>query len=158
MLIVAKFGAGFHDDRDFIQAIRPGHLDFVVWGEPFAAQDQLLDLRGEDIHAAHYQHIVGAAADLCHPPHRRHGTWKQTGPNRYTWTFYFYEPTTSFPGYPLLLKTRVVENILITGNGDTYETKAQIQPLNPLTGAVLETVDGTVTATRLALSSYSAQP
>src|ERR1700733_3030406 len=48
------------------------------------------------------------------------GTWAQTGPNRYTWTFYFYEPAPAGSGYPLLVKTRVVENILITGKGNTY--------------------------------------
>src|ERR1700722_15815382 len=57
MGIITKLRAGFHDYCHFIQAVRPRDLDLVVRRETLAAQNQLLDLRREDIDAANDQHV-----------------------------------------------------------------------------------------------------
>src|SRR5215469_5655159 len=45
------------------------------------------------------------------------GTFVKTGQNTYTDTFYFFRPD---PSSPLLLTTKVVENIRVSPDGSTY--------------------------------------
>jgi hypothetical protein len=58
--------------------------------------------------------------------HARAGNLDADGAEPFYLDLLFYQSNTipALSAYPLLLKTRVVENIQITGNGNTYETGA----------------------------------
>src|SRR5437773_10347512 len=45
--------------------------------EPWLPEDQLLDLRREQVDAADDQHVVGAAGDFLHPAHGARGPREQ---------------------------------------------------------------------------------
>jgi len=86
------------------------------------------------------------------------GVWKQTGPQRYTFTFTFYRPDVSSP---LLLPARVHENVLIYDGGAKYKTTDMIMPLDangqPYTcpGGVPCVFTGTVEAERYQFATFN---
>src|SRR3954467_2227042 len=59
----------FDDDGEVVERPLLGELEHVVRAEPRLLQDQLLDLRREDVDPSYDQHVVGAAGDLLHAPH-----------------------------------------------------------------------------------------
>src|SRR2546427_11525863 len=54
----------FHQDGQVIERAIPGNLERVMRAEPRLPEDQLLDLRREQVDAADDQHVVGAAGDI----------------------------------------------------------------------------------------------
>ena len=53
--------------------------ELVVAAQLVVAQQHLLDLGGEDVHAADDQHVVAAPGDLVDAPHRAAGAGQQAG-------------------------------------------------------------------------------
>src|SRR5262245_14186077 len=56
-----------YHNGDLIESIDPAHLDYKVGCQPFIFENDLLDLAGEHIDAAHNHHVVGTSSDLLHP-------------------------------------------------------------------------------------------
>jgi hypothetical protein len=79
------------------------------------------------------------------------GVWKQTGPQRFTFTFTFYRPDPSSP--TKMLAVLVNENVKMTGP-DTYITTDTIVPLDAA-GKPLFYFPGTVTATRYVFQDFN---
>ena len=82
------------------------------------------------------------------------GSFTRTTKNRYTDTFYFFRPD---PNSPLLLTTRVVENILVSPNGNNYVATVLIEPLD-VNGNVLIQIHATVSARRFPIGAYTVLP
>jgi hypothetical protein len=90
------------------------------------------------------------------------GVWKQTGPNRFTFTFSFYRLDTSFgpPDSPfnhLMLGANVMENVLLYNGGENYITTDMIVPLNGnlTTGTPLHFFPGTVKGVRYQFGNFN---
>ena len=87
------------------------------------------------------------------------GVWKQTGIRRYTFTFSFYrlDTSTGDPFSRLMLGARVMENVLMAENGNSYITTDVISPMNGnlTTGSPLAFFPGTVKATRYEFSTFN---
>ncbi len=66
-------------DGERVQAAVAAEHALEVRRQLRRAQDELLDLGGEDVHPAHDHHVVGAAGDLLHPAHRPGGAGQQPG-------------------------------------------------------------------------------
>src|SRR5687767_347061 len=62
-------GVAFDDHGQVVERSLLGYLQHVVRRKPGLLEDQLLDLRGEDVDATDDQHVVGAAGDLLDAPH-----------------------------------------------------------------------------------------
>lgn len=60
------------------------------------------------------------------------GVWKQTGPQRYTFTFSFYRLDSSAPNpfEALMPGARVMENVLLIKGGEEYITTDNVMPLD----------------------------
>ena len=74
---VGELGAHLDVDRQFVEVAGPRHFERVVRLEFGLPQDQFLDLRREQVHAADDQHVVRAAGDLLDAPHRPRGRRQQ---------------------------------------------------------------------------------
>ena len=64
--LALEFAAHFQ----VVEVAVAGDDDLVVAGQALVAQDLLLDLGREDVHAADDQHVVGTAGDLADAAHR----------------------------------------------------------------------------------------
>ena len=65
--------------RPSVHPPRARQLDLEMRRQAAALQDLLLDLGREDVDAAQDDHVVGAAGDLLHPPHRPRRARQQPG-------------------------------------------------------------------------------
>src|SRR5262247_367287 len=73
----AQIAARLDDHLERVEAAVATHLEHVVRRELRLPGDQLLDLRREDVHTADDEHVVTAAGDARHAPHRASGPWSE---------------------------------------------------------------------------------
>src|SRR6266850_2664769 len=69
--------ASLYQDGQMVERPLPGNLERVMRAEPRLLEDQLLDLRREQVDAADNQHVVGASGDFLHAAHGAGGAGQQ---------------------------------------------------------------------------------
>src|SRR6267378_6053416 len=67
----------FDQNGQMVERPLLGNLERVMRAEPRLLEDQLLDLRREQVDAADDQHVVGAASDFLHAAHSAGGSGQQ---------------------------------------------------------------------------------
>jgi hypothetical protein len=67
--IEGKIRPRLDDHHHLVHPVRPRDLYFVMRRKAGPGQDQLLDLRGKQVHTANDQHVVGASRDLGKSAH-----------------------------------------------------------------------------------------
>jgi hypothetical protein len=68
------FAPSFHADGQCVQPALLCEYALKMWRQFWNAEDEFLDLCGEQVHATKDDHVVGATGYSLHPPHRSSGT------------------------------------------------------------------------------------